>query len=71
MCLHPVVRDRRNKWLFWAIFEDQKRDEAKFVTCFNMYMGSFAEESYENSKVFSAEEDTNMGKLYHLGRDSH
>jgi hypothetical protein len=28
--LHLVICDRRNSGLFWTIFEDLKREEAKF-----------------------------------------
>jgi hypothetical protein len=30
MWAHPVTCDKRNNGLFWTIFEDLRRDEAKF-----------------------------------------
>jgi hypothetical protein len=30
MWVHPIISDRQNKGLFWSIFEDLRRDEAKF-----------------------------------------
>jgi len=31
MWAHPVICDKRNNGLFWTIFEDLRRDGAKFV----------------------------------------
>jgi len=39
MWAHPVICDERNIGLFWTIFEDLRRDEAKF-NCFRMYVDS-------------------------------
>ena len=36
---HPVICDERNSGLFWIIFEDLRRDEAKF-NCFRIYVDS-------------------------------
>jgi len=39
MWAHPEICDERNNGLFWAIFKDLSRDEARF-NCFRMYVDS-------------------------------
>jgi hypothetical protein len=36
MWVNSVICDRRNNWLLWTIFEDLRRDEAKFLNCCRM-----------------------------------
>jgi hypothetical protein len=38
--LHPTLCDRRNNGLLWTIFEDLRRDEAKFFNYFRMSVDS-------------------------------
>ena len=40
MGVHTVICDRRNNGLFWTIFEDMRRDEAKFLNYFRMSVDS-------------------------------
>jgi hypothetical protein len=42
-----VVLERRNKGLFWTIFEDRRRDEAKLLNCFRMSVDFFFDELCE------------------------
>jgi hypothetical protein len=34
MWVHDIICGRRNNGLFWTIFEDLRRDEAKFLNYF-------------------------------------
>ena len=39
MWAHPVMCDKRHNGLFWTIFENLRKDEAKF-NCFRMSVDS-------------------------------
>jgi hypothetical protein len=38
--VHPIICDRRKNRLFWTIFEDLRRDEAKIFNYFRMPVDS-------------------------------
>jgi hypothetical protein len=40
MWVKPIICDRGNNRLFWTVFEDLRRDEAKFFNCFRMSVKS-------------------------------
>ena len=40
MCVHRRICDGRNIELFWGIFENMRRDKAKFFNYFRMSLGS-------------------------------
>jgi hypothetical protein len=63
MWVHPIIGDRRNKGLFWTIFEDLRRDEAKFFNYFRMSVASF-EELYETSEHSLKKEKNKYEEMY-------
>ena len=66
MWAHAIICARRNKGLFWTIFEDLRTDKAKYFNYFRMSVDFWR--TVRGSWAFSAKSDTNIRK-YSTERD--